>query len=133
MSGSSSRLPLGLLLLRFGVAAVMIPWTVDKIVNPDHAARVVEKFYYISGFNDTIFVVLGIAELIIVLGFLVGFAKKWTYGAVLVMHAISTFSSWQQYLNFDLLFYAAWPMLAACVVLFMLREEDRILTVSRGV
>lgn len=128
---SANRLELGLCLLRYGVAAVMIPWAIDKIVLPAHAARIFENFYLISGLNGLIFAVLGIAQLVIVLGFLVGFAKTWTYGAVLLMHAVSTFASWQKYLNFDLLFFAAWPMLAACIMLFMMRDEDRMLTIDR--
>jgi putative oxidoreductase len=128
---SIDRLPLALLLLRLGVAAVMIPWSIDKIVNPDHASAVFANFYFISGLGASAFLVLGIAELLIVLAFLAGIAKKWTYGAVLIMHAVSTFASWQQYLDFQLLFFAAWPMLAACVVLFMFRNNDTMLTVAR--
>jgi putative oxidoreductase len=43
-----------------------------------------------------------------------------------VLHGISTLSSYRQYLDpFDnLLFFAAWPMLAACVALFLLRDLD---------
>ncbi len=58
-------------------------------------------------------------------------AKTWTYGAVLLFHAVSTLSSWQMYLGFDnLLFFAAWPMLAACFTLFWLRDQDTLLTVG---
>ncbi|MEX0619461.1 MAG: hypothetical protein WDZ76_07300 [Pseudohongiellaceae bacterium] len=74
---------------------------------------------------------LAAIEMVIILLFLGGVLKKYTYGAVLVFHAISTFSSFGQYLSFDsLLFFAAWPMLAACLTLFLLRESDVRLTVS---
>jgi len=47
----------------------------------------------------------------------------------LVLHAVSTLSSFKQYLApFDgpnLLFFAAWPMLAACFALFILRDLDK--------
>jgi len=33
------------LLLRLGVAAVMLPWAIDKLVRPDHAAGVFANFY----------------------------------------------------------------------------------------
>jgi hypothetical protein len=49
------------------------------------------------------------------------------------MHTVSTFASWREYLSpyegSNLLFFAAWPMLAACLMLFMMREEDRFMTV----
>jgi putative oxidoreductase len=37
------------------------------------------------------------------------------------------------YLGFDnLLFFAAWPMLAACIALYLLRDQDTLLTVKIG-
>jgi len=65
--------------------------------------------------------------------FAAGIARTWSYGLVLLMHAVSTFSSWKQYLDpytgANLLFFAAWPMLAALVALFLLREHDTLLSV----
>lgn len=62
-------------------------------------------------------VVLGAVELVIIVGFLVGWKKRLTYGGVLVLHAISTLSSYQTCLSpFEgpnILFFAAWPMRAA--------------------
>jgi hypothetical protein len=78
--------------------------------------------------------VIGAMEMVILLLFLAGYKKKYTYGAVLVLHAVSTLSSFKQYLApFDgtnLLFFAAWPMLAACLALFLLRDQDKIWSVS---
>ena len=50
---------------------------------------------------------------------------------MLVLHAISTLSSYKMYLAaFDnLLFFAAWPMLAACIALFYLRDLDTRFTI----
>ncbi len=47
---------------------------------------------------------------------------------VMLMCAVSTFSSYRQYLDpFDnLLFLAAWPMLGACFALYTLRDLDTI-------
>jgi hypothetical protein len=73
--------------------------------------------------------VIAAIELVILLKFVAGYKKKYTYGAVLVLHAVSTLSSFRQYLApFDgpnLLFFAAWPMLAACFALFILRDLDK--------
>ena len=128
------RLPLSLLLLRLSVFLVMLMWTIDKILNPDHAAAVYEKFYFIGGVTPTLLLGIALAELALLLAFVAGIAKTYTYGAVLLLHAVSTLSSYQQYLNpFEgpnLLFFAAWPMLAACLALYWLRAEDRLL--ARG-
>jgi putative oxidoreductase len=63
---------------------------------------------------------------VLVLAFLVGFKKRITYGLVLLLHAGSTFSSFTKYIDTfnNLLFFAAWPMLAACLALYLLRDED---------
>ncbi|MEX2577625.1 MAG: hypothetical protein WD342_01095 [Verrucomicrobiales bacterium] len=126
------RLSLSLLLLRLGVFVVMLAWTLDKFANPDHAAAVAENFYMLEGLGPTVLGVIGAVQLVIVLAFAVGFCRKISYGLVLLMHAVSTFSSYQQYLDpwNNLLFFAAWPMLAACAALFLLREEDTLLSVD---
>jgi hypothetical protein len=126
------RLPPALLALRLGVFLVMLMWTLDKLINPDHAAGVWAAFYGLEGIGPGLFMAIGLVQLALVLAFVAGAWKRWTYGAILVLHAVSTLSSWQQYLNaFDnLLFFAAWPMLAACFALYLLRDADRLWTVG---
>lgn len=121
-----TRLQAALFALRLTVFLVMLVWTLDKFVAPDHATRVFEHFYFIGGLGPGVLYVLGAVELVIVAGFLLGIARTFTYGAVLVFHGISTFSSFPMYLNpaKGMLFYAAWPMLGACLALFLLRDED---------
>jgi hypothetical protein len=132
---SASRLPLSLFLLRIGVFVVMFFWTLDKFIRPDHAAGVFAAFYKIEGLGPTIMYIMAAIEMAIILGFVAGWQKKWTYGFVLIVHAISTLSSYAQYFApFDkgnLLFFAAWPMLAACYALFALRDEDTLFSVSK--
>jgi len=125
---TEEKLRLSLLLLRLGVFIVMFMWTLDKLVNPDHAIGIYKQFYFLSGVPTGIMYALGAAEMVIILGFVVGFMKRWTYGIVLVLHAVSTFSSFGRYLDpwKNLLFFAAWPMLAACITLYLLRDEDTL-------
>jgi hypothetical protein len=127
---AGAPLATSLLLLRLSVFAVMAVWTLDKFVNPGHAARVYERFYGLSGLGPTAFVAIGAAEALLLVGFVVGWRKRLTYGLVLLLHGVSTLSSWRQYLEpFDnLLFFAAWPMLAACATLYLLRDQDTRLT-----
>jgi len=126
------RIANALLLLRLGVFIVILMWTLDKFVNPGHAAGVFAGFYGLEGLGPQVFMVLGGLELIVLVGFLVGFMKTWTYGIILVIHGVSTISTWKQYLDpfNNLLFFAAIPMLAACWALFSLRELDTRFTVD---
>lgn len=135
MISTNRRLPVSLLLLRLGVAVVMLAWSIDKLLRPEHAAGVFGAFYGMPGLGETVFYVIGTLQLLVVLAFLAGAWRTWTYGAVLAMHAVSTLSSFRQYLapfeGPNLLFFAAWPMLAACIALFLLRDLDTLWAVGR--
>jgi putative oxidoreductase len=127
------RIPVALLSLRLGVFIVLLMWTLDKFVNPSHAAAVYKNFYFMGGLGNEVFYLIGAIQLGIILGFVIGFKKQWTYLLVLFLHAISTFSSFRQYFApFDnLLFFAAWPMLAACFTLYYLRDLDTLWTIGQ--
>lgn len=128
----ATKLQWSLLLLRLGVFIVMLMWTLDKFLNPAHSGSVFEKFYGLAGWGESTFLLLGLLELLLILAFVTGLWKRFSYGLVLIIHAISTFSSFPQYLDpFNhLLFFAAWPMLAACLTLYLLRDDDVMLTLK---
>ena len=136
MTHQNKTLPIALFGLRISVFLVMFMWTIDKFINPAHAAKIYENFYFIAGLEGSVMLTLGTVELIILIAFLAGLYKKFSYGFVLVVHAASTLSSFKQYLApFEgphLLFFAAWPMLAACITLFLLRDEDVMLTFHKN-
>lgn len=127
---TGSRLQWSLLFLRVSVFVVMLMWTLDKFVNPDHTAKVFAHFYFITGMGAAPIRVVAAIELLAIAAFVAGLAKRWSYGFVLAVHAVSTLSSFRIYFDPftspNLLFFAAWPMLAACVALFLLRDEDRL-------
>ncbi|MGR5334520.1 hypothetical protein ACPV5I_03780 [Vibrio gigantis] len=120
-----TKLATSLLLLRVGIFIVFLFWGLDKILVPEHATKVLSGFYGID-ISDNAMMALGVAQLGFLGAFVVGMWKKYTYGAVLVLHAGSTFSSFAKYMDpfNNLLFFASWPMLAACVTLFLLRDYD---------
>ena len=125
---NTKRLSWALCLLRLSVFLVMLMWALDKFLRPEHAAGVFVHFYALGGLNSWVFYVLGGLELVLLLGFVIGASRRFTYGAVLFLHAVSTFSAWHQYLHphegANLLFFTAWPMLAACVALYLLRPPN---------
>lgn len=122
---NSDRIPMALFLLRISIFLVMFMWTIDKFINPAHSAKVYEGFYFIS-LGQNAFYIIGAIEMVILAVFLMGYQKKYSYGAVLIFHAVSTLSAYAKYFSpFDnLLFFAAWPMLAACFALYTLRDLD---------
>ncbi|WOJ92717.1 hypothetical protein R0135_13105 [Congregibacter variabilis] len=127
------HLELSLLLLRATIFLVMFVWTLDKFVNPAHSGRVFEHFYGIGGLSPTVFMVMGVLQLILVVAFVLGIGKRVTYGLVMLLHAGSTLSSWAQYLDpfNNLLFFAAWPMFAACIALYLMRDHDRLWSLGK--
>ena len=134
MAHDVGRLRFSLLLLRLSVFLVMVMWTVDKFINHAHAARVFENFYGIGGLGPAAVYAIGAVEMLVLVAFLVGYRKTYSYGAVLAFHGVSTLSAFKQYLQpfegANLLFFAAWPMLAACLALFLLRAYDGMLSVE---
>lgn len=120
------RLAAALLLLRLGVFIVFFLWTLDKFVRP------MRHKDFLPQFGAAWTPVIGTLELVVIVLFLFGVLKLFSYGVVLVLHLISTASAYHTYLtpfhDRNLLYFASWPMLAACVTLFLLREEDTLLT-----
>lgn len=133
MNATDNRIANSLFLLRISVFVVILMWTLDKFLNPEHSAGVFANFYGLSGWGPTVFMVIGALELVLLAAFVTGFKKTLSYGLVFAIHAVSTVSTWKQLLNpYDggLLFYAALPMLAACWALFSLRDLDRKFTLG---
>ena len=135
-TSASGRVPLVLLLLRLGIFVVMLIWVLDKFLKPAHASQVFAAFYGLQGFGNGVIYIIGAIQLILVLGFVAGIQKKWTYGAVFLMHAASTLISFPRYLDPftapNILFFTSWPMLAACFGVFYLRDLDTLWTVEKS-
>lgn len=129
-----SRLELSLFLIRIGVGIVFFMWTLDKLLNPEHAARVFAAFYMIPSLSVTASYCIGAVQMVIVLAFIAGAFKRYSYGAIFVMHLISSASTYARYFDpwtgTNLLFFAALPMLAGCWALWVLRDQDRLLSLD---
>ncbi len=127
---NNKKFALSMLFLRLTVFLVIFMWTIDKFINPGHAAKVYEKFYHIPGLESFAMNAIAVIEIVVLILFFIGVKKTYTYGAILAIHTVSTLSAFNQYLSpFEgpnLLFFAAWPMLAACVMLFLFRKEDSL-------
>ena len=129
------RVGVVLLVTRLSLFIAFLIWVVDKFARPEHAVQVIQAFYGL-GVGTAIAYLLGVLQLIVLVGFVIGFQKKITYGLIFLMHAASTLVSFPKYLapftDANILFFASWPMLAACFALYYLRDLDVIWTVEKS-
>jgi len=131
-----TKLAASLLTMRVTIFIVMLMWTVDKLIRPEHASAVYDAFYGLSSVTGHIMTTIGVLELMLIVGFVLGLFKSVTYLIVLILHTISTFSSVGAYLSpftgNHLLFFAALPMWAACLGLYLMRGKDTLLSLSKA-
>jgi len=133
MNGAK-KTALSLFLMRLSVFVVFLIWTLDKFLRPEHAATVFQNYYFFPALPATVTYAIGAVEMVLIVGFLLGIQKTFTYGFVLLLQVISTVSCYKQYLapfeGPNILLFAGWPMLAACYALFVLREEDKLFSLK---
>jgi len=127
-------LEISLLLLRLSLGAFFLVWSIDKIINPEHAQAVFERFY-LTSISGELAIATGAVQTLVVLAFMAGAFKTLTYGLAVLMHALSTLSTWKHLIapyapDTSILFWAAVPVLFALLALFLLRGRDRLLVVS---
>src|SRR5688572_29857317 len=120
------RLPTALLLLRLGLAIFFAIWIADKFARPEHTAAVWAGFYAFESMPALGSYIIGGVQAVVLLLFALGIAKAFSYGALLMMHGITTLASFGVYLapweGMNILFFAAWPTLGALAALFLLRD-----------
>jgi hypothetical protein len=127
-------LEISLLLLRLSLGAFLLVWSIDKVVNPEHAQAVFERFY-LTSISGELAIAAGVIQTLVILAFMAGALKTLTYGVALLMHAVSTLSTWKHLIapyapDTSMLFWAAVPVVFALLALFLLRDRDRLLAVS---
>lgn len=124
----TNKYTMPLFFIRVSIALVLLVWTLDKFINPSHSSAVFGKFFFLPGLGETTFLIIGIAELVLIGLFLIGRFKNITYLLVLIIHAVSTLTPFMNYFSpfegANLLFFTSWPMLAACYALYKMRDED---------
>lgn len=131
---NETRLARSLLILRVSLALFLLLWGFDKIVASEGTVGIFDHFYKLS-IGTTSATVIGVLEVLLALAIFAGLWKTFTYGLGLLLHTISTLSTWQQLLSpfgDNHLFIAALPVLGAFVALFLLRNQDTLWTLSGG-
>jgi putative oxidoreductase len=142
-SEKDPRVPFCLLLIRLGVFFVLFMWNMDKFLHPLQTSRIFAGFYNVGGQDALLglsqlsyeFVyVMGTLQLALILAFLLGLAKRYVYGAVFLLHSVSTLAPWERFLSpftsHTLLFLVSFTMLGGCFALYFLRSRDVLWTFS---
>ena len=118
----SRRIATALLVLRLTIFLVMLIWTIDKFVRPEHAGSVYEHFYFLPGVRRDNHLCNRRGRAFTPAWICYWFRLARDLRFVFLLHAVSTFSSFRQYLHpfegSNILFFAAWPMLGACFTLY---------------
>ena len=128
---SDRDVAIALLIIRLSAAFFLAIWALDKLLGPGAALKTFSKYYLALDSNSAI-MIFGALQIALVLAFALGAFRFWTYGAVVLMHAVSTFASWERYMEPwarpNILFWAAVPVLGGLIALFLLRHRDRFLS-----
>ena len=128
------KVKVSLFAMRLGVFIVFMAWTLDKIINYSHNSGMIQHYYGV-GISQPILLAIGIGELIILLFFVAGMFKKYTYGFILIAHTVTTIvSGWRLFPPYEmhqLLYFGSLPMLGACIGLFLMKEKDRLFTLGK--
>lgn len=129
-----ASLPAALLILRLSITAFFAVWVVEKFVAPEKTVRIWEAFYFVDSLPKEASYGIGVFQALVLLAFTIGFKRFWSTGLLMVMHGLSTLSTYERlmdpYSSVNHLFWAAVPTLAALIALFMLRDYDTLLTVK---
>jgi putative oxidoreductase len=124
------RAAAGLLILRFFLGIFLLQWSIEKLILPDATARIGQNIYNVSLPTGAAYA-LGLAELILSLGLLLGAYRTLSYGCSLLVHTVTVVVSWRQLLDpYGLakvgnhLWIATWPTWGGFAALFLMRSWD---------
>lgn len=132
----STTLQRALLVLRVTLGIFLLQWGIEKFVVPGNTPAIWGYFY---GLNvpQVLAYVFGVAEIAIAACLILGMYRTVSYGAAMVLHAVTVVVSWRQLIDpwggdANHLFIAAVPVLGAFVALFLLRQWDRGILDAKG-
>lgn len=132
MSTINLRIPL--FLTRLSIFYFMLPWQVQRFINPEATAGIAAKHYKISGLPEFVPMAIGVFMMALIIAFVCGFKKRISYGLVLLVHGAGTLMTvprlipWTE--NFAQIFLAAIPTVAAMYLLYLLRDQDTLLSID---
>lgn len=118
-----------LLALRITLGLFLLQWGVEKFVVPQANLFIWSHFYGME-VSQTLGYIFGALEIAIALCIILGQFRTITYGAALLLHAVTVAVTWRQLIDpwgdpMNHLFTAGIPVLGGFLALFLLRRWDR--------
>ena len=130
------NLELSLFLIRISTAIFLLVWAAAKFANIKQQQGVFATFYGWKAVTPETLAMIGAVQILLILAFVAGAFKTWTYAAIFLMHGAGTLAGWSRMIppygpSASMTFWAAVPVLAGILALFLLRDRDRMLAWSR--
>ncbi len=131
---TTPNLKIPLFLTRLGIFYFMLPWQVNRFLSPESTAGIAAKHYKISAIPEVAATLIAVFMMALIIAFVCGFKKRISYGLVFLLHGLGTLMTlprlipWTE--NFAMLFLAAIPTAAAMYLLYLLRDQDTLLTID---
>lgn len=105
-----------------------------RFLSPDSADGIAKKYYHLPGLSEGVGYAIGVFWMVLLLAFLIGFKKRISYGLVFILHTGAILIALPFYIygleSFNQLFLAAIPAAAAMGLLYVLRDEDTLLSLK---
>jgi uncharacterized membrane protein YphA (DoxX/SURF4 family) len=122
------RISAALLILRLSLGIFLLQWGIEKLLVPQSAIRIAQHFYGVA-LSGAAVDAAGAAETLLALGLLGGVYRRFTYGIAVIVHAVPVIATWRQLFHpwareGNHLYIAAVPVLAAFILLYLLRDWD---------
>ncbi len=131
----TDKIKLPLFVTRLLVVIFLAPWVLMRFTKPESSKGIAAKYYKISEMPDVMNTLIGVFWVILLLAFFFGIKKRWSYLLVLLLHAVGTAFTLPYLIpgseNFQIMFYAALPIIGAMWLLYTLREHDTILSLNK--
>ncbi|MDT8341180.1 MAG: hypothetical protein RQ751_06680 [Longimicrobiales bacterium] len=129
-----------LFLLRLSIGLLVFWWGLDKVVAPDHAIGVSNRFYGGMLSHPGLVPILGLAQVVIAGAFVVGFKRGIVDWVVTVLNAGSMLAVWRSVVDpfghflegTNALFFPSLSVFAGCLVLIAFHQEEGVVLDHRG-
>lgn len=121
-----------LALLRVALGLFLLLWGLEKFTIPNATVGIWAKFYGVA-LTASAVPLVGALEITLGVTITLGLWRRASYGLGVIVHAVSTLSSWRQLLDPwglrsggspNHLFLAGVPVLAAFAALYLMRARD---------
>ena len=128
------KLRIPLFVTRVLIALFLMPWVAMRFTASESARGIADKYYGFGDAPEIIFTLIAIGWGLLLFAFVIGFARRVSYGLVLILHTIGTVRTVPYLIpgteNFNILFMAALPTVGAMWLLYLLRAQDTLLSVD---